>query len=82
MHHDCKSRAKALLLDGQAVASRALLYDSDDSDRGRLSGGSPLAAFHAPVLLRAQVGALKGSGAATSVTQQRPPARGHKKLNN
>ncbi len=32
--HDCRSRAKVLLLDGQAVASRALLYDSADNDRG------------------------------------------------
>ena len=80
MHHDCKSRAKALLLDGQAVASRALFYDSDDHDRGGLSGGSPLAAFHAPVILRAQVGALEVAGVATSVTrpQQRPPSLGHK----
>lgn len=30
-HHNCQSRAKALLLDGQVVASNALLFDDDDN---------------------------------------------------
>jgi len=30
-HHNCQSRAKALLLDGQVVASKALLFDDDDN---------------------------------------------------
>ena len=33
-HHNCQSRAKVLLLDGQAVASKALLFDHDDNDQG------------------------------------------------
>lgn len=32
-HHNCQSRAKVLLLDGQAVASKALLFDPDDNDQ-------------------------------------------------
>lgn len=31
--HDCRSRTKAILLDGQVVAGAALLLDSDDNDR-------------------------------------------------
>lgn len=33
-HHNCQSRAKVLLIDGQAVPSKAALFDHDDNDRG------------------------------------------------